>query len=325
MCKTFTSKNVICLDAIQYALIKCDVLLFDARSYSRIQLQNCIAIFYMFAQSHTINCRCVASKMKSMKKRLSESPTAVLEVGDNQLHAALSMEARTRSPLPPSPTTSTTLHDIEIERLRTDSTHSDLSVKKLIHSFEEHKRPQPPIKPPRKFIGEISTSDYETICKYDEIEVRSNAWKTLGTDNVNHTENIQNEVEEDEEYISWGRNARRQPLETKENNFPRKASKIITAPSTPDNDSYDKLNFFGSSSKLNSNKSDYKQILATSMNPLAPIPSFNPYDEVSTNLEGIRLADDSHLGYATVRKVKEPEHQYHNEDAYTIISKPKRV
>lgn len=276
--------------------------------------------------------------MKSMKKRLNESPPAILEVGDNQLHAALSMEARTRSPLPPSPTTSTTLHDIEIERFRSDSsaTLSESSIKKLISSFEDNRKPQPPLKPPRKYIGDVSTADYETVCKYDEIEIRNNAWKTLGTDTVNHTENIQNVVEENEdEYISWGRNARRQPkVETKDtNNFPtsRKASKVITSPSTPiDNDSYDKLNFFGSSSKLNTSKSDYKQISAASMVmnqsvvPVSP-PSFNPYDEVSTDLEGIRLADDSHLGYATVRKVKEPEHQYHNEDAYTIISKPKRV
>lgn len=285
--------------------------------------------------------------MKSMKKRLNEVPSGVLECGDNQLHAALSMEARTRSPLPPSPTTSTTLHDIDTSHLNSYSDHSERSfaspplprsnssklnlplesensIKKIITTFEtkatEEVRKQIPAKPPRK-ISNKKFSDYETVSKYDEVEYRNDAWKTLGTDNVDHTENIRNSKEDLTEYVSWGR-TRRPFIETKQ------ASKIITNPSTPDDDSYDKLNFFGSSSKLNVTKSDYKQIAATSMNPHAlPPPSYNPYVEINADLEGVRLADDSHLGYAVIKKNnnKEPEHQYHNEVAYTVISKPKRV
>lgn len=106
---------------------------------------------------------------------------------------------------------------------------------------------------------------------------------------------------------------------------------------------YDTLNHFGSTSKLNSAKAGYKQVYAVSINPVSESPLYNEYDEVQCiDMEAARPADDSHLGYAKVRKdpgrdalkeVKDAEgkiedpvsHQFHNEEPYAVISKPKRV
>lgn len=47
--------------------------------------------------------RCMAAKMKTMKKLISGDSVASLDCGEHQFNAALSMEAGSRSPLPPSP------------------------------------------------------------------------------------------------------------------------------------------------------------------------------------------------------------------------------
>lgn len=285
--------------------------------------------------------------MQSMKKLLkgeTSSSSGLLDCGENQLHAALSMEARTRSPLPPSPTTSTTLHDIEtltdqhsekFDKKSQFNKHKDLnfindkstSVKRKIHIFEmqeftgEARKPMPS-KPPRKnlYIKAHEKQENSNFSKYDEIEMISDAWRTLGTDDVNHTENINETLEE--EYVSWGR---KEPIFAKK--LP-KAVKVITECSTPHEDSYDKLSFFGSSSKLNVNKGGYKQITPLPISSAQNYtPSFNYYDEVNV-LEGVRLADDSHLGYALIKRgSKDPpvNHVLCNNEPYALISKPKRV
>lgn len=165
------------------------------------------------------------------------------------------------------------------------------------------------------------SDDYEPTNKYDEVEYRSDAWKTLGVDDVKHTDNVH--VEEEEEYVSWGQKKERKAPLVQTN----KAPKIIKQVSTTslDDTSYDTLNFFGSSSKLA--KSGYKQVSPAPIiaQPLPCPPSFNDYDEVGPTLEGVRPADDSHLGYALIRKEPKVDHQFHNEEPYAVISKPKRV
>lgn len=278
--------------------------------------------------------------MNSMKKLLKgESTTALIDCGDNQFHAALSMEARSRSPLPPSPTTSTMVHEAEsvqsLKSIGQDST-SD---------FHAAVRKPRPFKPPRKGLinkpdnGSNSSIDLlhkikptidnnENAAHYDEVEYRSEAWKVLGTDEIKHTDNVIEGGSED--YETWGTSKKDQqkPVTSQTSKAP-KVLKHTTNISS--DDCYDRLNFFGSSSKLNVTKAGYKQVspIPTVSNPLPPPPSsqqsFNDYDEIEPLVEGIRLADDSHLGYALIRKEVKVDHQFHNEEAYAVVSKPKRV
>lgn len=243
--------------------------------------------------------------MKSMKKLLREDSSPILDCGDNQFHAALSMEARSRSPLPPSPTTTTTLHDI-------DSSISSESMDSAIKKIK-------PTKPPRKTLPQPAT--YEVINKYDQIEYRNGAWRTLGIGVISHTENVANPPDEEHEvYMSWGEYKKDDVTPTSVT----KAPKIITQISTCDN--YDQLNFFGSSTKLNV-KSGYKQVSMGAANAMMSPPSFNDYDEVQPMMEEIRSADDSSQGYGRVRKLstKDVDHHFHNNEPYAVISKPKRV
>lgn len=142
--------------------------------------------------------------MKSMKKLLSgETTPPILECGEAQLQAALTMEARSRTPLPPSPTTQP-LQESIISNISVDLDHK-LKLKPLVLDFSgsnksklssEKPLPNPkPLKPPRKYtpIRTTSTDDphYEPVERgYDKVEYRSNAWQTMGIDSPNHTEQV---------------------------------------------------------------------------------------------------------------------------------------
>lgn len=318
--------------------------------------------------------RCLSSKMKSMKKILTGEPTStLLDCGDNQFHAALSMEARSRSPLPPSPTSSTArILDAEND----DKSFSNLnnryinSSSKSLLSFTDfsditmdkglsHRSPMPkpkPLKPPRKNLiaarGAEDSTHYEPVLvdsntktNYDKVEVRKEAWRTLGVNNINHTESKSSSVDdltvdndELEDYTSWSQvklvraqhSQNAATLKTFSN-----STKILRISSTEELDeSYDKLNHFGSSSKLSTINPGYKQVTASPVHSLPAPPSWNDYDEVEINMQAVRLADDSHLGYGVIRKAqmqqqeKQEEkipHRMYNEDTYAIVSKPKRV
>ncbi|GLV31611.1 Downstream of kinase [Carabus blaptoides fortunei] len=97
----------------------------------------------------------------------------------------------------------------------------------------------------------------------------------------------------------------------------------------------ERLEFFGSSSKLSNIQPGYKQVSpAAPAQPTTYAPSWNDYDEVETNMQAVRLADDSHLGYGVIRKSTPQKqtldqgkvsHQVYNDTAYAVVSKPKRV
>lgn len=198
--------------------------------------------------------RSLSSKMKSMKKLLSgESTTSLLEC-DDQLHAALSMEARSRSPLPPSyeslnsPTTSSTrVHDFELN----NSMNSIISFTDVLEKVLVDRKPLPkpkPQKPPRKNLPmtpkspeNIIKNDISDINKYDEVEVRQDAWKTQGLTEVRHTESIDDDLET---YVSWEH--KKIIADPPKNPFVKIKSNPV-----PIDESYDKLQFFGSTSKLN--------------------------------------------------------------------------
>lgn len=280
-----------------------------------------------------------------MKKLLKgESLPPLFDCGDNQFHAVFNMEPRSRSPLPPSPTTSTSLQDIDVSKtsILTDlwekrsnplfkSSRSELdffATKELDDSVKKddsvNGKKKIPQKPPRKTVNKLDIDkDSSDASKYDKVECRSNAWQDFGLEDVNHTEYTNFSDDEDAVYASWGR-----PKEPTPDSEIPKAPKVITEPSLNET-SYDKLNYFGSANKLSSSKSGYKQVTPAPIVPHQPSPpSFNEYDEVNIIMESARLADDSHRGYALIRKSPKEnpvDHQFHNNDPYAIISKPKRV
>ncbi|KAJ8919009.1 hypothetical protein NQ315_016914, partial [Exocentrus adspersus] len=264
--------------------------------------------------------RCIASKMKSMKKLLSGESMPLLDCGELQLQAALSMEAGSRSPLPPSPM----FPPVQESNLCSVSLPNVLD---LDHSLKRTKLVKPPVLP-RKSVDCLAPSNdctYETVGKYDDVEYRSDAWRKFGIDNPDHTEQI-NESDQQDDYMSWGHVKKEiehikppvQPL----------APAIIAQSSVTDLDEmyYDKLDFFGSTSKLNL-KSGYKQVLP----PITAVsyhPSFNEYDEVQCpDIESVRPADDSHLGYAVITKIpgKDALKEVENDDKKKEVVLTQRV
>lgn len=145
--------------------------------------------------------------MKSMRKFLAGDTTPpILECGEAQLQAALTMAARSRTPLPPSPTSQPLQESIlNVSQISTELDHklklnsplSDFSVSnKNKQSLDKLLTKPKPTTPLRKYTSPIrltSTDDphYEPVERsYDEIEYRSNAWQTLGVDAPSHTEQV---------------------------------------------------------------------------------------------------------------------------------------
>lgn len=299
--------------------------------------------------------RCLSSKMKSMKKILNgESTSSLLDCGDNQFQAALSMEARSRSPLPPSPTSSTRIHDIDLNNSNHSSTKSLVSFTDSLDKSINERRPLPkpkPYKPPRKHLPLISSNKFfqdkfnpdceasyeimpqglDSRYRYDEVEYRKEAWKTQGISEVKHTEIV--DTEDDlEDYISWSGRKSQENLQI-EPQVMKTAPKILSKPANMNDENYDKLQFFGSSSKLSNTQSGYKQVAPVPVQPSHLTPSWSDYDEVEINMQAVRLADDSHLGYGMIRKASQPKtpdspkvtHQVYNDNLYAVVSKPKQV
>nr|WAK97186.1 docking protein 2 [Colaphellus bowringi] len=276
--------------------------------------------FYLEHPNQQEIFRSLATKMKSMKKLLAGESSPVLDCGDAQLHAALTMEARSRTPLPPSPTAPHPQDSTTSIKPLFPPSDNDLSKSKAFL------KPPPPVKakptkPPRKFVPVTTKSiqdggepTYEPINqRYDEVEIRSNAWQTLGIDEPNHIENV-NEDDAEDDYQSWGEIKREIELMKQP-----PASAIVNHQNVASCDTYDTLNFFGSTSKLDVN-SPYKQVLPAPppVNPTVERPSFNDYDEVQfIDVEDVRGERD--------RKNAKVNHQFHNDAPYAVITKPKRV
>ncbi|XP_060524450.1 docking protein 2 [Cylas formicarius] len=290
-------------------------------------------IFYLEHPNQQEIFRSLANKMKSMKKLLSgESTSSLLEAGDLQLQAAINNEAGSRSPLPASLSVAS-LADTNISS-RSHISHFEIDSQSIASLV----RPKPK-KPPRKTVSQKpvapipsprrnadSQSVYEPICRYDTVEQRSDAWKTMGVEDINHTEQA-NSDEDDPEYMSWGHV--KKELDNLKPDRTLAPAVITEVTSTLDGTNYDKLNFFGSSGRLNV-KSGYKQVFPPPIPAVPPPASFNDYDEVQC-IEPVRSADDSHLGYGVLRKdlgkkeKSEVTHQIHNQEAYAVVSKPKQV
>lgn len=182
---------------------------------------------------------------------------------------------------------------------------------------------------------------------YDKVEVRSEAWKTFGIDDPNHTEFTPN----------LGDNPNCMKLISRSqdnlNSTGPEASRIILLPSQvvgPEDENYDRLLYFGSTSKLNKS-SKYKKVEARpttlALSDSKSKDTWNDYDEVENVMQTARMADDSHLGYGVIRKpntpgpqvptaaqaqalqnqvgLEEVSHNNCNGTDYAIVSRPKRV
>lgn len=109
--------------------------------------------------------RCMAAKMKSMKKLISGDSIGSLDCGEHQLNAALSMEAGSRSPLPPSPN-----HHSHSESELNQSGHlirGFLSSNDSLNNVSTSSSSIPlikhtPHKPPRKSLGAMDNENRST-------------------------------------------------------------------------------------------------------------------------------------------------------------------
>ncbi|XP_011506457.1 PREDICTED: uncharacterized protein LOC105368952 isoform X2 [Ceratosolen solmsi marchali] len=324
--------------------------------------------------------RCFVSNKKKMKQMLNGDNSPTVECNDAQFHAALSMEAGSRSPLPPSMNSSKNLIDLDIPSFSQNSQKPLLLAP--ISPMESVKPPLPakpkPIKPPRKpvftsklekksfdcEISDLSSSGkYRKLNStspdssqkhivitddekhsYDLVEVRSDAWKTHGIDNVPHTERLKQSMQiknekdslEDPHYETMSF-----PLSPQNSTKSNSSSIIHNIPSPNDPPDYDRLQHFGSIYK-SKKKPGYRTPNCSTISQNSQLISqasldsnlnCNNYDVVE-DMNAVRLTDDNHHGYGIIRKksnsstsnnMMEPKHKIVNDSEYAIVSKPKRV
>ncbi|XP_066247271.1 docking protein 3 isoform X1 [Euwallacea similis] len=381
-------------------------------------------VFFLEHPSHNEIYRCLSARMKTMKKMLSGESVSSL-IGCRDLQFALSMEPGSRCPLPPSLQDISNKSPLESHLSSVKSSVSSINLKKRI-----------PEKPPRKYLppkqeihsrasrivnnpgheyADINIEESNPI-KYDRVESRTDAWKTLGIQDPTHSEmvtknsvdsyaswgtlikpkstgdvaknekgaptiiteqtsssisqnydclqhfgssnalndnpgyktvpnniSIENLQQSDQTYYSWCTLPGVKPGRGKPEEIPAPA---IMSETPADDQSYDRLNCLGKPVNQNVN-ANYKEI-SSPMPAIKLIPFSNLYEEVNVTSE--RLADDSHLGYAKIKKqpsidklkgfenhsnpasvggTKDDQqtvaHQFQNHQPYAVISKPKRV
>ncbi|GLH09601.1 Uncharacterized protein GBIM_14667 [Gryllus bimaculatus] len=338
--------------------------------------------------------RCMSTKMKHMRKLLSgeTAQSPVIVCGDNQFQAALSMEARSRSPLPPSPTSATSYGDLTSVSLSQSSKLS--AADSSVISAPVPPKPKP-VKPPRKSLilaqsgksedslidgcgfGKMKmvpssencvlplsnasvltcnssifpSSSYSVLegnnsgfDGYDKVEVRREAWRTMGVVDVSHSEKpyLESDIEEDglESILkhSGGHS------HNDDSFLKNQGSKILLPQMSHKSDAsenYDTLQHFGSTSRLNTNPG-YRHIpsifpvTSGSTEVLSQPPSTqSDYEDVVNSMQACRMADDSHYGYGMIRKKSNPNendnesvgpnHKVYNELEYAIVQKQKKV
>ncbi|XP_029163821.1 docking protein 2 [Nylanderia fulva] len=322
--------------------------------------------------------RCMYLKMRSMKKLLNEESNPNIECNDAQYHAALSMEAGSRAALPPSSNNSSNLIDIDFptpQSSQKPSTTSSSSMDSITSSSRSINKPKP-AKPPRKYFGNLlekknldsefldlpTCGEYRTLSQanspelshksigdvmrneeekhsYDIVEIRNDAWKTHGIDSVHHTERVNSILPVDRDKENDSDDLQYEIMMPIRNHD---TPSIQNRDAKTDESDYDKLEHFGSATKLGPKPPPYKytnssQIIHSSISHGESSNLINSawsnYDIVE-DMSAVRLADDSHLGYGIIRKKQDPpettsasgpQHKVFNNSEYAIVSKPKRV
>lgn len=241
--------------------------------------------------------------MKNMKKILNgESTSPLIDSTDMQLHVALNMEPGSRNPLPPSVSAQSSFQESSQASLGLHFSSSMSSVENL-----SIVKPVP-IKPPRKTIPpktviraltpvvtvdnsyehtDLSDPEFK-YDKYDTVESRIDAWRTMGVQEPAHSELIK----------SVG------AIKLNEKGF---APPVITECTTSSgSEKYDCLQHFGSSSALNVGSS-FKNIENTSY-PKETIPNYD--------------VDYLTWGTSQVHQSKSEIKQTEKTHAPTVISEP---
>ncbi|VVD00107.1 unnamed protein product [Leptidea sinapis] len=334
-------------------------------------------IFHLEHPNQSEIFKCLSLKMKTMKQMIGNDNLHSPEHSEFNIQPCVNLFPGSRSPLVAARPEDLNLSSLSfktssISSQQTISTERD-SAPLLMPKPALKPKPQ---KPPRKIINvpkvkDVSSSidesidfgrykkldNYEPIeqirkespplVPYDKVEVRSEAWKTLGIDDPDHTEFTPN--------LGDSSNCMKLISRSQDNlnTSGPESSRIILLPSPivdPEDENYDRLQYFGSTSKLNKS-SKYKKVEARpttlSLNDSKSKDTWNDYDEVENVMQPARLADDSHLGYGMIRKPNTPgpqvpsvaqaqvlqnqigiedvTHNNCNGTDYAVVSRPKRV
>ncbi|CAF4850743.1 unnamed protein product [Pieris macdunnoughi] len=334
-------------------------------------------IFHLEHPNQSEIFKCLSLKMKTMKQMIGNDNLHSPEHSEFNIQPSLNLFPGSRSPLVAARPDDLNLSSLSfktpsISSQQTISTDRD-QAPLLMPKPALKPKPQ---KPPRKIVNipkirdTTSSTDesvdfgrykkldnYEPIeqikkespplVPYDKVEVRSEAWKTLGIDDPDHTEFTPN--------LGDSPNCLKLISRSQDNlnTSGPETSRIILLPSPvidPEDENYDRLQYFGSTSKLNKS-SRYKKIEARpttlALNDSKSKDTWNDYDEVENVMQTARMADDSHLGYGMIRKPNTPgpqvptaaqaqilqnqiglediTHSNCNGTDYAIVSRPKRV
>lgn len=160
---------------------------------------------------------------------------------------------------------------------------------------------------------------------YECIENITDAWKTLGIDEVKHTENVSSTPEDELQEFAWQRSKSFNRNETRKISIVdinENSTSVNGSNGGEDDGDYDRLEFFPpSNQKITS--SGYKTIVPINALPTKKKPQVSDdYEIIIPNNESIstttstmssasslepqlaasRLADDSYLGYGVIRK-----------------------
>ncbi|CAK1555238.1 unnamed protein product [Leptosia nina] len=334
-------------------------------------------IFHLEHPNQSEIFKCLSLKMKTMKQMIGSDNLHSPDHSEFNIQPSVNLFPGSRSPLVAARPDDLNLSSLSfkstsISSQQTSSTERD-TAPLLMPKPALKPKPQ---KPPRKIMNmpkvkDVTSSTDESIdfgrykkldnyepidqikketsplVPYDKVEVRSEAWKTLGIDDPDHTEFTPN--------LADSPNCMKLISRSQDNlnTSGPESSRIILLPSPvvdPEDENYDRLQYFGSTSKLN-RSSRYKKIEARPTT-LALLDSknkdtWNDYDEVENVMQTARLADDSHLGYGMIRKPNTPgpqvptaaqaqvlqnqvgledvTHNNCNGTDYAIVSRPKRV
>ncbi|OWR43613.1 docking protein 3-like [Danaus plexippus] len=337
-------------------------------------------IFHLEHTNQSEIFKCLSLKMKTMKQMIGNDNLNSPEHSEFNIQPNANLFPGSRSPLVATKPDDLNLSSLSFKTASVSSHQTCSTDRESVPLLMPKPALKPkPQKPPRKIINmhkgitkDLTCSTDESIdfgrykkldnyepieqikreisppsVPYDKIELRSEAWKTLGIDDPDHTEFTPNLVDNPNCMKLISRS------QDNLNTSGPDSSRIILLPSPvvdPEDENYDRLQYFGSTSKLNKS-SRYKKIEARPTTLALGEPknkdTWNDYDEVENVMQTARLADDSHLGYGMIRKPNTPgpqvptaaqaqalqnqvgleeiNHNICNGTDYAIVSRPKRV